>query len=63
MMYICAYCGSFIKNDGKELADDSRVSHGLCATCEALTDAERDRLAEARTREREAKKIEATNGK
>ena len=54
MMYICCYCGSFIKDDGKDIAE-SRLSHGLCAKCEALTDAERDKLAEARAREREAK--------
>lgn len=57
MMYICCYCGGHIKNDGKDI-EESRLSHGLCEACEALTDAERDKLAEARTREREARKNE-----
>ena len=55
MMYICSYCNGFIRDDGKGLAD-SRISHGLCESCEKLTDAERDKLAEARTKEREQKK-------
>ena len=62
MMYICCFCGGFIKDDGKDIAE-SRLSHGLCAKCEQLTDADRDKLAEARTREMEAKKMDATNGK
>jgi hypothetical protein len=53
-MYVCCFCGGPIKDDGKEIAD-TRISHGICDKCTKLTDSERDKLAESRTREREAK--------
>jgi len=60
MMYICCFCGGFIKDDGKGILDggSSNISHGLCGNCEKLTDAERDKLADAKTKKREEDKNE-----
>lgn len=51
MRMICAWCRA-VMNRGTG-PDDPQVGHGMCSSCAALTDADRDRLvvAWARTRE------------
>lgn len=43
MKTICAWCGATI-HENTDLRD-SRVSHGLCATCERCSDDKLDELA------------------
>jgi len=49
---ICAYCGAIISKDESSMPGCDLVSHGLCATCEALTDIERDKIAIDKAKER-----------
>ncbi len=48
---VCAWCNTVI-HEGNTA--DPRVSHGMCAACEALTDDERDALVRARAGDRHA---------
>jgi hypothetical protein len=56
MTKICAWCGIVIEKDKTVIPGGERlVTHGLCAVCEALTGAERDKIADAKEKERKEK--------